>query len=136
MSEDYLAIWRRLTPTQRRAVVEADWRPTPGPVGATYTAWIDGDCFCPLGLALPGSSPHPLAYLVAESLADTIDLDALDARVNGDGDAFTLLYRAEIDAITREARAFIDAWDRGEIAPDALRAALRALGTSAVGVTP
>lgn len=108
LTTDQLAIWRRIPPARRQAVIDARWEQT-GTLPPTYGCYRGGACYCPLGLALPSTNQAtPSGVAVARALEDE-------------------QYREQYDAIAVEAWAFINAWDASAITPDALIAALVAL---------
>lgn len=113
LTTDQLAIWRRIPPARRQAVIDARWEQT-GTLSPTYGCYRGGACYCPLGLALAGMvQANPTGYGVARWLTDTPWGEATDEQG-----------LARRETIAREAWAFINAWDEGEITPDALIAAL------------
>jgi len=129
MTDEQLAIWRRLTPEQRQRVIDTRWVPSAGPYGddvwVAYSEPQREDC-CPLGVALPELGlHHPDSDEVQEYFSEGLDLDALDRAAGGASVAFVRLYEAELARIELEAVAFMVPWDRGQIPIADLVAALR-----------
>lgn len=112
------AIWRRLTPEERRAAAAAPCRYMPdvrrfyADVGAEDA----GERYaCPLGAAGAGWGPFPDQSEVAIELADRLPIAS--------DDEFVTCYD--------EASAFIAAWDTSRIPPATLRLALRLIDEEA-----
>lgn len=129
MTDEQLAIWRRLTPEQRQRVIDVDWEPIANRYGMSWGYYEpQGPCYCPLGIAVPACGiGNPSGMDIALELSEDFDLEALDDEARGSVDTFSALYDRLLKVVAREAGAFIDSWDHGLIPPSALVARLREL---------
>lgn len=98
------AIARFLTADERAYAAAAEYVPTQLPFGEETVMWrTAANAACPLGMAIWGKgNPDPL------DVADTLSAYG----------------RGEWRDIARAARAFMLRWDRGQIPPERLAAAL------------